>query len=213
MMLKPRSNKKVLLVLFAVLLLVGVLFVFWPKNSSQTEPIFCTQEAQQCPGGSYVGRTGPNCEFAPCPEPADDQLKLFTDDTQHLTFRYPEQLLTQYIHAQVWPPKVTVSAGTFSCPETPQTSSLPERTSRRMVDDRVYCVAATSEGAAGSTYTDFTYTTERGGELITVTFILRYPQCLNYDDPRQTECQNERTSFDLDDVIDRIATSVERTGE
>lgn len=27
----------------------------------------CTQEAKQCPDGSYVGRIGPNCEFAPCP--------------------------------------------------------------------------------------------------------------------------------------------------
>lgn len=26
----------------------------------------CTQEAKQCPDGSYVGRTGPNCEFASC---------------------------------------------------------------------------------------------------------------------------------------------------
>ncbi|MEX1997825.1 MAG: TspO/MBR family protein [Candidatus Andersenbacteria bacterium] len=28
---------------------------------------FCTQEAKLCPDGSYVGRTGPNCEFAACP--------------------------------------------------------------------------------------------------------------------------------------------------
>ncbi len=27
----------------------------------------CTLEARQCPDGTYVGRQGPNCEFAPCP--------------------------------------------------------------------------------------------------------------------------------------------------
>lgn len=27
----------------------------------------CTMEAKICPNGSSVGRTGPNCEFAPCP--------------------------------------------------------------------------------------------------------------------------------------------------
>ena len=27
----------------------------------------CTMEAKQCPDGSYVGRQGPNCEFAACP--------------------------------------------------------------------------------------------------------------------------------------------------
>ncbi len=31
------------------------------------EPVFCTMDAKQCPDGSYVGRTGPNCQFAPCP--------------------------------------------------------------------------------------------------------------------------------------------------
>lgn len=28
----------------------------------------CTMEAKLCPDGSYVGRTGPNCEFAACPQ-------------------------------------------------------------------------------------------------------------------------------------------------
>lgn len=27
----------------------------------------CTQDAKQCPDGSYVGRQGPNCEFKKCP--------------------------------------------------------------------------------------------------------------------------------------------------
>ncbi len=28
----------------------------------------CTMEAKLCPDGSAVGRTGPNCEFAACPD-------------------------------------------------------------------------------------------------------------------------------------------------
>lgn len=28
--------------------------------------VACTADAMQCPDGSWVGRTGPNCEFA-CP--------------------------------------------------------------------------------------------------------------------------------------------------
>ena len=31
------------------------------------EPVACTEEAMVCPDGSAVGRTGPNCSFAPCP--------------------------------------------------------------------------------------------------------------------------------------------------
>ncbi len=30
-------------------------------------PIACTTDAKLCPNGSYVSRTGPNCEFAACP--------------------------------------------------------------------------------------------------------------------------------------------------
>jgi len=31
--------------------------------------VACTLEALQCPDGSSVGRTGPKCEFTPCPTP------------------------------------------------------------------------------------------------------------------------------------------------
>ena len=32
------------------------------------EPVACTMEARICPDGSAVGRQGPNCEFAACPD-------------------------------------------------------------------------------------------------------------------------------------------------
>jgi hypothetical protein len=32
--------------------------------------VACTMEAKLCPDGSAVGRSGPNCEFSPCPSPA-----------------------------------------------------------------------------------------------------------------------------------------------
>lgn len=36
-----------------------------PKND--VPMVACTMDARECPDGSYVGRVGPNCEFAPCP--------------------------------------------------------------------------------------------------------------------------------------------------
>lgn len=35
-----------------------------PKGKEQ---VYCTDDVKLCPDGSYVGRSGPNCEFAPCP--------------------------------------------------------------------------------------------------------------------------------------------------
>lgn len=64
-----------LLFIFAVaiiLLFIG-LSSLWYYNPNKTAPsknqppVACTQEAKQCPDGSYVGRTGPNCEFSQCP--------------------------------------------------------------------------------------------------------------------------------------------------
>lgn len=41
-------------------------------------PVACTMEAKLCPDGTAVGRTGPHCEFAPCPENprGPDQLEI-----------------------------------------------------------------------------------------------------------------------------------------
>ena len=62
-----------------ILLLIGAMIGFqlgkWsnrqeerpPSTTPKREVKFCTQEVKLCPDGSYVGRTGPNCEFAPCP--------------------------------------------------------------------------------------------------------------------------------------------------
>jgi len=38
-----------------------------PLPPESSDGAVCTMEAKLCPDGSAVGRTGPNCEFAPCP--------------------------------------------------------------------------------------------------------------------------------------------------
>lgn len=40
------------------------------ENPSSEEGVMCTQDAKLCPDGTYVGRTGPNCEFKCPPAPA-----------------------------------------------------------------------------------------------------------------------------------------------
>lgn len=37
------------------------------SRPNPNDMVACTMEAKQCPDGSFVGRSGPNCEFAPCP--------------------------------------------------------------------------------------------------------------------------------------------------
>ncbi len=51
------------LLLSVSIIAAGIIHV----NKQLQQPIACTMEARICADGSYVGRTGPNCEFAKCP--------------------------------------------------------------------------------------------------------------------------------------------------
>lgn len=57
-----------------VVSLLGALALACTKGQDTAPPPgqVCTREAKLCPDGSAVGRTGPNCEFAPCPASAGD---------------------------------------------------------------------------------------------------------------------------------------------
>lgn len=65
-------TKYVLFFIGAVVLITGALAVFTevklPFTAQVPEPQACTMEAKICPDGTAVGRTGPNCEFAACPD-------------------------------------------------------------------------------------------------------------------------------------------------
>lgn len=77
--------KIILLVVAVNTVFIIVTFVGWwflsadPIGSTPQTEIACTMDAQQCPDGSFVGRTGDNCEFV-CPPsptlPADVQAHI-----------------------------------------------------------------------------------------------------------------------------------------
>lgn len=63
----------------AAILIIGAGFIVWaastdtsPRPESATPnpstEQACTTDAMMCPDGTAVGRTGPNCSFAPCPQ-------------------------------------------------------------------------------------------------------------------------------------------------
>ncbi len=101
----PKSRFKFPILVFGVVLflvLIGTVsaaYLFITKqNPKQTA---CTLEAKICPDGSSVGRTGPNCSFAPCPtakiSPAQPSTmpisnsanQIYTNDYGAYQFQYP----------------------------------------------------------------------------------------------------------------------------
>ena len=59
---------KKIYVLLVILVLIGAVFMVQKVFFTKIGPVACTMEAKMCSDGSYVGRTGPNCEFSACPE-------------------------------------------------------------------------------------------------------------------------------------------------
>lgn len=208
--------KKNLFIIIAVILFVlaGGAFgwsffnnkLTWSGPLPSSEPVYCTMEAKICPDGSYVGRIPPDCEFAPCPGEAG--WKSSVDEKQGIAFSYPEKLDAEFIFTHEWPPAISLSNAKFVCQETDQASSLPERVSRVAVDGHTYCVFAKSEGAVGSTYTEFSYIFQLGEKILKMDFTLRYPNCGNYPEDNMIKCNKERSAFDLNKLVDEIARTI-----
>ncbi len=138
----------------------------------------------------------------------NDDFWLTKTDNK-ISFQYPEELTTKYISAAEWPPVIRMESGVYSCQVTPlEISSVSDITSQGQVDDRTYCVNVKHEGAAGSVYSSYTYTTVKNGKFITVNFSLRYTNCANYDEAKNQECTKEREAFDVDATVDRIVQSI-----
>lgn len=144
--------------------------------------------------------------------PGDGDWVYSEPDARGIQFKYPKTLPTTYISTsqEGWPPQVTLAAGEYSCAKQDE----------HIVGDRALCVVKTSEGAAGSTYTTYEYIASQGdpirellasngaGFLARVKFTLRFPQCMNYDEPQQSACTAEQGSFDIDGLADRILSSI-----
>ncbi len=197
-----------------VLLLAGAVFLFWQKTMHTPQPVACTMEAKLCPDGSAVGRSGPNCEFAPCPTSSDATSSVVdstwettTNATSGVLFSYPPQLQTIYMEAIDWPPQVRVQSGPFTCTEGGSSEARAGLTQQRTIGNRIFCVTEESEGAAGSVYTQYAYATALADKVVLYTFSIRSVQCDNYDEPQKTACKNERASFDIDQLMNRIVAT------
>ena len=89
---KPKIKLPILISVILFLIAIGLASLFF-LVLNKTEQKACTLEVKICPDGSSVGRTGPNCEFAPCPMPADETANWKTYTDSNFSFQYPQEAL------------------------------------------------------------------------------------------------------------------------
>jgi len=175
------------------------------QQADVTNQTVCTQDAKLCADGSYVGRSGPNCEFDACPQPTSaispgSDWKVGYDADTGFGFSYPEFTST-YVTSDTWPPDFQSGEGEYTC----DTSAT---TVEKVIEDTPYCITTSSEGAAGSVYTTYTYKFDYHGGATLLTFTVRKVQCENYDEPEKSECKNIQASFDPDEMAHMMAYSI-----
>ena len=64
-------------------------------------PIACTMEAKICPDGSSVGRSGPNCEFAQCPDQVAD-WKTYKNNEYGFELTLPDSWKNYSVVKETW---------------------------------------------------------------------------------------------------------------
>lgn len=106
--LPPKPTPKFIFILGGLIILSIGLFggYYLTKSSSKPTIKACTKEAKLCSDGSFVGRTGPNCEFALCPEititqssPTPDPIAnwiKFSNPNVKFTLNYPPEFKIVY---------------------------------------------------------------------------------------------------------------------
>lgn len=145
----------------------------------------------------------------PAPPPVlDERWNEGVGVTTDTTFRYPRDLALTYVTAAQWPPVVEVKKGLFTCNPTSDEESYQSHTTWRTIGRQTYCVSVAREGAAGSEYDTYGYTTSRGETVITVSFTVQRPQCVNYDEPAQSACKREQEAFDPDALAASIVNTL-----
>lgn len=228
-------NKNIFLVLAIIFIVIVVMVTgsySWSHQNMkrQKEEIFWIESGgiQEVSGGNYqaegriilfTGIIGDEGENGSQPE-----VKIMVEEIDNESEKQPHydilvDLNTEYIGSQNWkliivneeekyPPKFKITEGQIDCKKTSSESGSLSRTVKRKIDGRIYCIESSSEGAVGTIYTQYTYSTIKNGSLIMVICVIRYPQCINYSEPARTECANERETFDLDKIISYIVKNL-----
>lgn len=143
-------------------------------------------------------------DTSPVPQTDDENLATHTTDSGY-TFQLPNDPSSPYVTMTDWPPALQVLIEPLECTEAGAPEDRAGATQEKTIEGRVFCVTEVAEGAAGSIYHQYAYTTDIDGATFVYTFSVRMPQCHNYDAPESEQCAEAQQSFDPDIIAAVLA--------
>jgi|JI10StandDraft_1071094.scaffolds.fasta_scaffold760787_2 hypothetical protein len=193
--MENKSSKSIQILLLIILILLAVIVFILFKKDQPTQDPYIIQKTHNVQVDNSTGLE--NQEKTVNDSAATSLSKTIpvlqqVQEIQKYSFK---PLTTTYIRGQSWPPVVSVAQGVYSCmPNVGQNDEVVER----IIGTKTYCVKIHTEGAAGSTFREYTY---RTGST-QVTFTLKFTgSCSNYDEPQNTACETEQANFSADKLV------------
>ena len=210
-----------IIVIFIILILVAVGYFgythyFLNNADNNQENIGCATEAKICPDGSAVGRTGPDCEFALCPDETADWL-VYRNDEYNFSLSYPDdffdsnqqpKLLSGDCNYDVFPSQcpninrivakdLSSAGGDISAIENNLSSSgyWDVKGQQEIIDDVPYCLYAVGDAATGHVFNYYYYATVKDKKCLVVSLVAATENCDFYLplEPGNTEQEDNYT--------------------
>ena len=138
----------------------------------------------------------------------------YTDSVANITFRYPAKLNSDYISLQQKPiviitplggssivkvaPQGNATIYADSCYSANPTNPAEKNYSQITYGNMHFCVSSTNEGAAGTFYNTYYYTTLKNGDYYTLEFVISEVDCGVYGgagDPKYQACTNDDNNY------------------
>jgi len=184
------KKSTVLIALAVIMAIVAVGYFTFQKVSVTQAPIVCTLEAKICPDGSSVGREGPKCEFAACPE-SSAELKTYTNSEFGFEMKYPANFFDENQQPKLLSGDCNYSVFPGKCPDIKDIvandmisqggdaaaikSNLSDKNywdnpdgTKQTINNTNYCLYATGDAATGHAFNYYYFATVKNKKCAVV---------------------------------------------